>query len=139
MTGTASEKQREHIRNYEAQRRAKGWVKATVWFSPEAVAALEKLKAALGSKDAAINAALVRAAAPPVQDTKAGPESAIESMQARRAKGPERPKTLSPTLPAGDPVKAATKAPERAGDDAPLRFPRAPIGSLVKSSHKPKR
>jgi hypothetical protein len=29
MTGMASEKQREHIRNYEAQRKAKGWVKAT--------------------------------------------------------------------------------------------------------------
>jgi hypothetical protein len=46
MTGMASEKQREHIRNYEAQRRAKGWAKATVWLSPEALAALKPLIAA---------------------------------------------------------------------------------------------
>jgi hypothetical protein len=91
MTGMASEKQREHIRNYEAQRRAKGWVKATVWFSPEAVAALEKLKAALGSKDAAINAALVRAAAPPVQDTKAGPVSGLRGQASSEGQRPGAP------------------------------------------------
>jgi hypothetical protein len=188
MTGMASEKQREHIRNYEAQRKAKGWAKVTIWLSPEAVAALEKLKGVHGSKDAAINAELIRAAsaeprtvtraeamgastesnfttAPPVQDTKAGPVAdQVEAYRRERglkttaeavrellsdalalrsgryvpiredfgvglrdvtpAKPAPQPKPKrSPTLPAGDPVKAATKAPARTGDGRSATIP----------------
>jgi hypothetical protein len=106
--------QRRATANAFKKREASGLKRSTFWLTPEARAKLEADKAATGKpKDQLVNEAiLANRLAPPVQDTKAGPESAIESMQARRAKGPERPKTLSPTLPAGDPVKAATKAPE---------------------------
>jgi hypothetical protein len=105
MTGMASEKQREHIRNYEAQRKAKGWAKVTIWLSPEAVAALEKLKGVHGSKDAAINAELIAArrrapncraealrAPPPRQcRTPRLVQWRIESMQARSGERPGAP------------------------------------------------
>jgi hypothetical protein len=137
MTGMASEKQREHIRNYEAQRKAKGWAKVTIWLSPEALEALKPLIAVYGSRDAALSAAVVSATAPPVQDTKAGPVADYEGKQAER-RSRERPKTLSATLPAGDPVKAASEPQKRLSDDVPVigSFERKP---MPKGATKPKR
>jgi len=44
---------------YHARRKAQGWRKVTIWLSPEALEALERLAALHGSKDGAVAKALI--------------------------------------------------------------------------------
>lgn len=78
-------------------------------------AALAKLKAVHGSKDAAINAELIRAAAPPVQDT-AGSQKPAHKPLTKAAEADPKPKRARIAAPAR---KAATDVPERSGVDVP--------------------
>lgn len=54
---------------YHAKRKASGLQKVTLWLSPEARAALDRLKAEHGSKDAAADTAIRRLAQPKAATT----------------------------------------------------------------------
>lgn len=56
-----TESRRKASADFHAKRKAEGWKKSTHWLSPEALKALEALKAKF-SADGAVNYALVRAA-----------------------------------------------------------------------------
>lgn len=59
-----TDSRRKASADFHAKRKADGWKKSTHWLSPEAQAALEKLKAGGKSADTALNEALISAASP---------------------------------------------------------------------------
>ncbi len=68
-----TDSRRKASADFHAKRKAEGWRKATHWLSPEAQAALEKLKAGGKSADTALNEALVSAADRPLRTVSVPP------------------------------------------------------------------
>jgi len=99
-----TESRRKAADVYAAKRKAEGWAKVTVWLSPEALKALEKLKVKHGSRDAALNAVL----------TDSSPRL-------------PSPPPLHPRPKPGEKLTVTTVK-----DDVPLGFQRAPPGSRLK-------
>lgn len=111
MSKSGTPAARASSRNYHAQREAAGLKKVTLWLGPEARAVLAEKAKASGSKDKVAECAILAL-------------SPGAFIALAKAKDPEA--FLSPR---------ARVLLETARRDAPLRLPRAPVGSRLK---KPK-